>query len=248
MLYDGGDCVRPRPQHRWPSWPDIRAWPSWPAASRAGRARLEAGRRRDRESPRSSSSLRLMRCRHVRGALRRWRIRASPSSTSGARTSTRAEGGYPCDPRQGHIPGARNVEVSTLFAGPGLPRPPDEIRAAGRSARGRRASSPTATPARARRSRMIALRAAGYDARNYVGSWHEWSRHPDELPIERSSGGNGEAFSRASRKRRRARGRAPASRRAVRPSPSSRSSIDPGDLLRRLRDPASGSTSRVTSG
>ena len=29
-----------------------------------------------------------------------------------------------------------------------------------------------------------ALRAAGYNARNYPGSWHEWSRH-DELPLER---------------------------------------------------------------
>ncbi len=29
-----------------------------------------------------------------------------------------------------------------------------------------------------------ALRAAGYDARNYAGSWHEWSRH-EELPLER---------------------------------------------------------------
>jgi 3-mercaptopyruvate sulfurtransferase SseA len=27
------------------------------------------------------------------------------------------------------------------------------------------------------------LRALGYDARNYVGSWHEWSRH-DDLPVE----------------------------------------------------------------
>jgi len=27
------------------------------------------------------------------------------------------------------------------------------------------------------------LAAAGYDARNYVGSWHEWSRHA-ELPAE----------------------------------------------------------------
>ena len=30
----------------------------------------------------------------------------------------------------------------------------------------------------------LALRAAGYDARNYAGSWHEWSRHED-LPLER---------------------------------------------------------------
>ena len=30
----------------------------------------------------------------------------------------------------------------------------------------------------------LALRAAGYRARNYPGSWHEWSRHA-ELPLER---------------------------------------------------------------
>jgi thiosulfate/3-mercaptopyruvate sulfurtransferase len=29
------------------------------------------------------------------------------------------------------------------------------------------------------------LRALGYEARNYVGSWHEWSRH-DDLPVESS--------------------------------------------------------------
>ena len=30
----------------------------------------------------------------------------------------------------------------------------------------------------------LALRAAFYRARNYAGSWHEWSRH-DDLPLEK---------------------------------------------------------------
>src|SRR5207248_10907465 len=29
------------------------------------------------------------------------------------------KGGYPCDKRQGHIPGARHLEVGALFARPG---------------------------------------------------------------------------------------------------------------------------------
>jgi thiosulfate/3-mercaptopyruvate sulfurtransferase len=89
--------------------------------------------------------------------------------------------GYPCDPRQGRIPGARHVPVEDLFAGPGLPLPADQIRA--------RVGDPGEIVAYCHsgsRSAVatLALRAAGFRARNYAGSWHEWSRHP-ELPLER---------------------------------------------------------------
>jgi thiosulfate/3-mercaptopyruvate sulfurtransferase len=91
------------------------------------------------------------------------------------------KGGYPCDPRQGHIPGARHVHVQKLLAGPGQPRPADEVRAlVGR------VQEVVAYCHSGSRSALatLALRTAGYSARNYAGSWHEWSRHP-ELPIER---------------------------------------------------------------
>jgi thiosulfate/3-mercaptopyruvate sulfurtransferase len=89
--------------------------------------------------------------------------------------------GYQCDPRQGHIPGARHVHVQDLFAGPGEPLPADEVRA-----RVGEATEIVAYCHSGSRSALatLALRAAGYDARNYAGSWHEWSRH-DELPLER---------------------------------------------------------------
>ena len=89
--------------------------------------------------------------------------------------------GYPCDPRQGHIPGARHVHVQDLFAAPGRPRAAEEIRdllgdvqeIVAYCHSGSRSALAT-----------LALRSAGYEARNYAGSWHEWSRH-DELPSER---------------------------------------------------------------
>ena len=89
--------------------------------------------------------------------------------------------GSACDPRQGHIPGARRLQVDELFGADGNPRPADEIRALVGEAQeivaychsGSRSALAT-----------LALRSAGYDARNYAGSWHEWSRHP-ELPLER---------------------------------------------------------------
>ena len=49
----------------------------------------------------------------------------------------RGRGGYPCDPRQGHIPGARHLEVERLFAGPGAAARAVGDPRARRAARGR---------------------------------------------------------------------------------------------------------------
>jgi thiosulfate/3-mercaptopyruvate sulfurtransferase len=91
--------------------------------------------------------------------------------------------GAPCDPRQGHIPGARNVETSTLFSGPGLPRPAEDVKALAGLPDDADVVTYCHSGSRSALA-MIALRAAGYRTRNYVGSWHEWSRH-DDLPAAR---------------------------------------------------------------
>ena len=91
--------------------------------------------------------------------------------------------GAPCDPRQGHIPGARNVETSTLFSGPGQPRPAEDVRALAGLPDDADVVTYCHSGSRSALA-MIALRAAGYRTRNYVGSWHEWSRYP-ELALER---------------------------------------------------------------
>jgi thiosulfate/3-mercaptopyruvate sulfurtransferase len=92
-------------------------------------------------------------------------------------------GGSPCDPRQGHIPGARLVELGKLFDGPGQPASPERVRAVVGLPEGAAVIAYCHSGSRSALA-ALALRAAGYDARNYPGSWHEWSRH-DELPLER---------------------------------------------------------------
>jgi len=91
--------------------------------------------------------------------------------------------GAPCDPRQGHIPGAKQVEVSLLFAGPGMPRPAADIQALVGLEEGAEIVAYCHSGSRSALA-TLALRFAGYRARNYAGSWHEWSRHAD-LPLER---------------------------------------------------------------
>jgi thiosulfate/3-mercaptopyruvate sulfurtransferase len=91
--------------------------------------------------------------------------------------------GSACDPRQGHIPGARRVQVDTLFDPSGLPLPPDEIRALVGEPEGAEIVAYCHSGSRSALA-TLALRSAGYETRNYAGSWHEWSRY-DELPIER---------------------------------------------------------------
>jgi thiosulfate/3-mercaptopyruvate sulfurtransferase len=91
--------------------------------------------------------------------------------------------GNQCDPRQGHIPSARNLDVTELFEAPGRPVPPERIRELVALPEGAEIVAYCHSGSRSALA-TLALRAAGYDARNYAGSWHEWSRH-DELPLER---------------------------------------------------------------
>ena len=91
--------------------------------------------------------------------------------------------GSPCDPRQGHIPGALNLELGELFEAPGRPAAPERVRELVGLPDGTEVVAYCHVGSRSALA-TLALRAAGYDARNYAGSWHEWSRH-DELPLER---------------------------------------------------------------
>jgi len=85
-------------------------------------------------------------------------------------------GGSACDPRQGHIPGARNLDVYRL-----MEMPPDAVAAELGLDPGAEVVVYCHSGSRSAMAAQI-LRALGYDARNYVGSWHEWSRH-EQLPV-----------------------------------------------------------------
>jgi thiosulfate/3-mercaptopyruvate sulfurtransferase len=95
------------------------------------------------------------------------------------RTSHEYDGslGNACDPRQGHIPGARNLDVSRL-----IELDPAQISAELALAPGSEVVVYCHSGSRSAFAAQI-LRSLGYDARNYAGSWHEWSRH-DDLGVE----------------------------------------------------------------
>ena len=83
--------------------------------------------------------------------------------------------GAPCDPRQGRIAGALHLDLSELME---LTAPEIERRLG--VAPGAEVVAYCHSGSRSAMAVQI-LRAAGYEARNYAGSWHEWSRD-DALP------------------------------------------------------------------
>jgi thiosulfate/3-mercaptopyruvate sulfurtransferase len=82
------------------------------------------------------------------------------------------EAGYPCDPYQGHIPGAIHLDLNELYAaGGGI----TELLESRGVAAGRRVVAYCHSGQRSEIAAAL-LRSAGVDAVNYAGSWHEWSR------------------------------------------------------------------------
>jgi thiosulfate/3-mercaptopyruvate sulfurtransferase len=96
------------------------------------------------------------------------------------RSATEYDGtlGNPCDPRQGHIPGAFHIELNRL-----LELDPPQIEASLGIEPGGELVAYCHSGSRSAIATQL-LRSLGYEARNYVGSWHEWSRR-DDLPLER---------------------------------------------------------------
>ena len=82
--------------------------------------------------------------------------------------------GYRCDPRQGHIAGARNLPLDELLAC----RCAEDVRVLVGLPEGAEIVAYCHSGSRSAFAAQL-LRDAGYAARNYEGSWHEWSREPD---------------------------------------------------------------------
>jgi thiosulfate/3-mercaptopyruvate sulfurtransferase len=149
---------------------------AWQGALEEGTVELEPVREADlRPNPRALPTRQELLGRLDDEALTILDVR-TPDEYSGRR-------GNNCDPRQGHLPGARLLEVTELFDGPGQPASAERVRELVGLPDGAEVVVYCHSGSRSALA-TLALRAAGYDARNYPGSWHEWSRH-DELPLER---------------------------------------------------------------
>jgi thiosulfate/3-mercaptopyruvate sulfurtransferase len=81
------------------------------------------------------------------------------------------EAGAHCDPRQGHIPGAVNVPLERILEC----RSAEQVRAVVGIPEGAEIVAYCHVGSRSGYAVQV-LVGAGYKARNYVGSWHEWSR------------------------------------------------------------------------
>lgn len=88
------------------------------------------------------------------------------------------EAGYACDARQGHIPGARHLDVQQLASCGSA----DDVRALVALPPGTEIVAYCHSGSRSSWAVEILL-GAGYVARNYVGSWHAWS-HTVPAPAE----------------------------------------------------------------
>ena len=96
-----------------------------------------------------------------------------------SRAEYTGEAGYPCDPRQGHIPGAAHLDWQELFAAEGRPLERGAVLAllAERGVDPEREIVTYCHSGQRSELAAAALRAAGFErVTNYVGSWHEWSR------------------------------------------------------------------------
>ena len=88
--------------------------------------------------------------------------------------------GAPCDPRQGHIPGARHLQLEEMMR-----LGDDELRGRLGLAEGAEVVAYCHSGTRSALAVQILTRL-GFAARNYPGSWHEWSRAG--LPVEGDGG------------------------------------------------------------
>jgi thiosulfate/3-mercaptopyruvate sulfurtransferase len=93
------------------------------------------------------------------------------------RTRAEFEGKAPahCDPRHGHIPGAVNVPLERILEC----RSAEDVRQLIGLPAGSEIVAYCHVGTRSGFAVQV-LSGAGYQARNYPGSWHEWSREVEE--------------------------------------------------------------------